>query len=83
MQMIHGLFDEVHTRLVGRRRRAGRVRSATTTTVRAAVPPERLVEWQPGDGWEPICDALGVPVPDVPFPHANTTDDFRAMVGLD
>jgi hypothetical protein len=51
--------------------------------VRAAVPSERLVDWQPGDGWKPICDALGVPVPDMPFPHANTTDDFRAMVGLD
>jgi hypothetical protein len=22
-------------------------------------------------------------VPDEPFPHVNTTDEFRAMVGLD
>lgn len=51
--------------------------------VRATVPRGRLVEWQPGDGWEPICTALALPVPDAPFPHANTTDDFRAMVGLD
>jgi len=51
--------------------------------VRAAVPAKRLVDWQPGDGWQPICAALGLPVPDMPFPHANTTDDFRAMVGLD
>lgn len=51
--------------------------------VRAAVPPERLVDWQPGDGWKPICDALGLPVPDVPFPHVNKSDDFRAMAGLD
>lgn len=28
--------------------------------VRTEVPPDRLVEWQPGDGWEPICRALGV-----------------------
>ena len=49
----------------------------------AAVPSERLVEWQAGDGWEPICTALGVPVPEAAFPHANTTDEFRAMVGLD
>jgi hypothetical protein len=51
--------------------------------VRATVPATRLVDWQPGDGWEPICRALDVPVPDEPFPHVNTTDDFRAMLGLD
>jgi hypothetical protein len=51
--------------------------------VRATVPPERLVEWRPGDGWAPLCEALGVPVPDAPFPHENTTADFRAMAQLD
>lgn len=51
--------------------------------VRADADPKRLLEWTPSDGWEPICDALGVPVPDEPFPHVNTTDDFRAMAGLD
>lgn len=51
--------------------------------VRAGVPADRLVEWQPGDGWEPICAALGVPVPAEPFPHVNSTEDFRANLGLD
>jgi hypothetical protein len=51
--------------------------------VRATADPSRLVEWQPGDGWGPLCTALGVAVPDEPFPHVNTTDDFRAMTGLD
>lgn len=46
--------------------------------VRADVAPERLVEWQPGDGWEPICRALGRPVPDLPFPHENSTADYLA-----
>lgn len=44
--------------------------------VRAAIPAERLVEWQPGDGWEPLCRALGLDVPDEPFPHENTTEQF-------
>src|SRR5680860_261199 len=44
--------------------------------VRAEIAPERLVEWQPGDGWEPVCRALGVPVPDRPFPHENSTADY-------
>jgi len=50
--------------------------------VRATIPAERLIDWQPGDGWEPICAKLGVPVPSEPFPHVNTTDDFRLMLGL-
>ncbi len=46
--------------------------------VRAEIAPERLVEWQPGDGWGPICRALDLPGPDRPFPHENTTADFLA-----
>lgn len=51
--------------------------------VRAKADPDRLVWWSPGDGWGPICEALQIPVPDEGFPHANTTDDFRAMAGFD
>ncbi len=51
--------------------------------VRAEAPADRLVVWEPGDGWEPLCTALGLPVPNEPFPHVNTTDEFRAMLGLD
>ena len=62
---------------------AKRAYEAHNANVRANVPTERLVDWQPGDGWEPICQALGMPVPDTPFPHVNTTDEFRMMLGLD
>jgi hypothetical protein len=51
--------------------------------VREAVAPERLVEWRPGDGWEPICAGLGLDVPSEPFPHTNTTAEFRDRSGLD
>jgi Sulfotransferase domain len=44
--------------------------------VRRAVPAHQLVEWQPGDGWEPLCSALGVDVPAEPFPHVNSTEEF-------
>lgn len=44
--------------------------------VRRNIPPPRLVEWHPGDGWAPLCAALGVAVPDDPFPHRNTTEEF-------
>lgn len=39
--------------------------------VRAAVPVERLLDFQLRDGWAPLCDFLGKPVPDEPFPHEN------------
>jgi len=44
--------------------------------VRASVPGDRLVDWQAADGWKPLCDALGVAVPDEAFPHLNTREDF-------
>lgn len=49
--------------------------------VRQGVAPERLLEWRPEEGWDPICAALGVPVPDESFPHLNTTEDFLRNVG--
>jgi hypothetical protein len=50
--------------------------------VRAAISPDRLLEWRVSDGWDPLCARLGLPVPGHPFPHANTAEEFRAIVGL-
>jgi hypothetical protein len=50
--------------------------------VRNAIPAERLLEWSPGDGWEPICERLTVSVPDGPFPKTNDTQQWRADFGL-
>jgi len=51
--------------------------------VRGAVPAGRLVEWRPGDGWEPLCEMLGVPAPEEPFPHTNRKAEFRRSQGLE
>ena len=48
--------------------------------VRSTIPPDRLVEWRPGDRWAPICAALGVPIPDEPFPHVNARADWAALL---
>jgi hypothetical protein len=45
--------------------------------VRRRAPKNRLLEYQPGDGWEPLCRALGVPVPNEPYPHTNTRQEFH------
>lgn len=39
--------------------------------VRKVTPPGMLLEYRMGDGWEPLCEFLGKPVPDVPFPRRN------------
>ncbi|MGW3345420.1 sulfotransferase family protein [Nonomuraea rubra] len=45
--------------------------------VRAAIPAGRLLVFEPGDGWEPLCAFLGVAVPDVPYPQVNERAAFR------
>ncbi|MBD3678431.1 MAG: sulfotransferase family protein [Rhodobacteraceae bacterium] len=50
---------------------------ANAEAVRHEIPPERLLVYEPGDGWEPLCAFLDVPVPDQPYPHRNTTADIQ------
>jgi hypothetical protein len=45
-------------------------------SVRSGVPADRLLEWQPEQGWGPLCAALGLPVPDHPFPWVNRREDW-------
>lgn len=54
---------------------------AHNARVKREIAPERLLVHQTGQGWEPLCAFLGVPVPATPYPKVNTTDDFRARLG--
>lgn len=47
--------------------------------VRAAVPADRLLEYQVGQGWEPLCDFFGVDVPPEDFPHVNDSASIRDL----
>jgi len=51
--------------------------------VKAGVPADRLLLWEVSQGWEPICAALNLPVPDEPFPHSNTKEEFKARRAKD
>ena len=82
-EMVTDIFGRRFTPKWSEEEPAKAAYEAHNQAVRDGVPAERLVEWQPGDGWEPLCAALGVPVPDEPFPKVNTTEEFRAMAGLD
>ncbi|KAJ6032637.1 hypothetical protein N7540_003369 [Penicillium herquei] len=46
--------------------------------IKELVPEGRLLEFNPRDGWEPLCQFLEVPIPTEPFPHVNNTDQFLA-----
>jgi hypothetical protein len=48
--------------------------------VRATVPKERLLVYEAGSGWEPLCAWLGVPVPAEPYPHENSRRAFAERV---
>jgi Sulfotransferase domain len=48
--------------------------------VKAAIAPERLLVWDVKEGWEPLCEFLELPVPEVPLPHINDRTEFLNRV---
>jgi Sulfotransferase domain len=44
------------------------------------IAPERLLVFEVKSGWEPLCGFLGVPVPQAPFPRANSAEDFQDWI---
>jgi len=58
---------------------AGKMKTAYeqhNARVRKTIPPERLLVWNAAQGWDPICKALGLPVPAIPFPWVNRRSDW-------
>jgi hypothetical protein len=39
-----------------------------------------VLVWSPADGWEPICELLDVPVPNMPFPQVNDSEMFAGRI---
>jgi hypothetical protein len=46
--------------------------------VKRTIPADRLLVFEAREGWGPLCEFLGKPVPDMPYPKANSTDEFLA-----
>ncbi|MGZ3271773.1 MAG: sulfotransferase family protein [Croceibacterium sp.] len=46
----------------------------------AEVPADKLLMFQAKDGWEPLCEFLGVPVPPEPYPRVNSREDVNARI---
>ncbi|KAI8393797.1 uncharacterized protein BYT42DRAFT_552262 [Radiomyces spectabilis] len=48
--------------------------------VKRTVPADRLLVIQLGEGWNRLCEFLGKPVPNVPYPNTNSTENFHDLV---
>jgi hypothetical protein len=53
-----------------------------TREVCAEIDANRLLVFDVKQGWEPLCQFLGRPVPSVPFPRANPRRNVRAAIWL-
>ena len=47
--------------------------------VRKAIPADRLLVYDLGDGWDPLCAFLGKPIPEEPYPSSNDGEEFHAF----
>ncbi len=62
------------------RERAIEVFERHNEEVKEHVAPEKLLVYEVKEGWGPLCEFLGVEVPNTSFPHLNDTDTFRKMI---
>lgn len=44
---------------------------------KAAFPADRLLTYELGSGWPPLCAFLGCDIPGVPYPSGNEEDEFH------
>lgn len=78
--------DSVGIRLIAERVFGGRIGDRAhaiatyernTAEVQAAFGADRLLTYNIGDGWEPLCRFLGKPIPDTPYPRTNSAKEFN------
>ncbi|KAJ3391763.1 hypothetical protein HDU84_005325 [Entophlyctis sp. JEL0112] len=78
-KMMLGFFQSKD--YAGCKARAREVYDRHYATVRELVPdPSRRLDFRLGDGWGPLCEFLGKPIPDVPFPHINEAAELKRIV---
>ena len=70
------IAEQVFNGRAGDRDYAIEVYNRNIEDVHSVVPAERLLVHNLGDGWEPLCRWLDLPLPDVDYPKGNTTQDF-------
>jgi hypothetical protein len=74
------VFGDLGDRL-GDRARMVEYFNAWNQAVIDEVPADRLLVYAAGDGWEPLCDFLGAPVPAEPYPRVNSREEMTERTG--
>lgn len=86
--------DGLGTKLVGERVFGGRFEEQdkahvidtyeqNIAKVQASFDATRLLTYELGSGWEPLCAFLGCDIPKAPYPSSNATAAFRERMGMD
>jgi hypothetical protein len=73
-------FGEERGVWAGTNGEAGRMAEAMerwNREVQEIVPADRLLVWNPKEGWDPLCEFLEIPVPEQPLPNVNDTENFQ------
>lgn len=82
-------FGDMSTNLIWKRNHGGTMSNKEKAIafynqhiekVKAAVPPEKLLIFSVDQGWEPLCNFLGVPVPATPFPNVNDRAEVKKTI---
>lgn len=74
------VFGDIEDRL-GDRAKMTEYFNAWNQAVIDEVPADRLLVYSAGDGWERLCDFLGVPVPPEPYPRVNSREEMTEHSG--
>jgi len=53
---------------------------AHTAEVKAVIPAKQLLIFEAKQGWAPLCEFLGTPVPTTDFPRTNNREEFWEKV---
>jgi hypothetical protein len=56
-----------------------RIFNQHTKAVVNAIDPNRLLIYDVREGWEPLCQFLDKPVPDIAFPRVNSRREFEEI----
>lgn len=76
------ILDRVFGGLAGNRDHAIAVFKAHNQRVVDTVPPDRLLVYRVTEGWAPLCEFLGCPVPDEAFPKKNSRAEFKTQFNV-